>query len=305
MLCRKWEEKDSRIRLYHKPHGGPSDARNYGLARARGEFIAFVDSDDKISSRMLEDMYNACQQYDCKIGICGVMLWRLGDEMNSEEYVRDLPEIEETSVAEMDYANYMGMYHNTAWRKLYHRSLFLPDVRFPYGLYHEDIGFWWVMMAQIDNLAVINKPLYYYRQNNTKSICNIRDRPKHRNDTILSFAYGLKYGRKLVSPGCEHAYLDAFLKTYLETVCPVDISRRAMLVHRGVMEKLRSTAQRSDRETQELFFSKMSSIPDEAMLRICFFRELRWLDFGLSLSMFGVNILKVQFGRIGASSHKI
>ncbi len=302
-LCRKWEAKDSRIRVYHKRNGGLSDARNYGLARAKGEFIAFVDSDDKIDSRMLEDMYNACQQYDCKISICGVMLWRPGDETNSEEYVEDLPTTEETSVVDMNYTDYTGMYHNTAWRKLYHYSLFLSDAKFPYGLYHEDVGFWWIMMAQIDRLTVINKPLYYYRQNNTKSICNVLNRHRRANDTILSFAYGLKHGRELVPSRREHAYLSAFLRTYLKTSYSDDISRRAMLIHRGVMEKLCLVAQNSDGGTREMFFSKLWYIQDDTMLKIRLFRELRWLEFGLSLSMFGVNILKLQFGRNGSPFH--
>mgnify|MGYP000193496951 CR=1 FL=1 len=40
------QKKMQRITAYHKPNGGLSDARNYGLERAHGEYVLFVDSDD-------------------------------------------------------------------------------------------------------------------------------------------------------------------------------------------------------------------------------------------------------------------
>lgn len=296
ILCKKWGERDSRIQVHNKRNGGLSDARNYGLAHARGEFIAFVDSDDKIKPHMLEDMYNVCQQYDCKIGICGIILWRPSDKKQTEVRVDDLPGTSNAPVTDMNYADYAGMYHNTAWRKIYHRTLFFSGVKFPRGLYHEDVGFWWIMMAQVDRLAIINKPLYYYRQDNKKSICSVLDGRRRANDTILSLAYGLRYGQRFVLPGRERGFLDAFLRTYLKTAYPVDISRKAMLVHRKVMQKLRSAAQDSDRETREMFFSKFCFVQEEVMLRFCIFRDLRCLNFSLSISIFGVNILKLQFG---------
>ncbi len=47
-ICDEYAKKDGRIRVFHKPNGGVSSARNLGLDYARGEWIAFVDSDDWI-----------------------------------------------------------------------------------------------------------------------------------------------------------------------------------------------------------------------------------------------------------------
>ena len=45
-LCDEWARVDNRIKALHKPNGGLSDARNYGLDHAQGDYVIFVDSDD-------------------------------------------------------------------------------------------------------------------------------------------------------------------------------------------------------------------------------------------------------------------
>lgn len=47
-ICDRYAEQDSRVRVFHKPNGGVSSARNLGLDNAKGEWITFVDSDDWI-----------------------------------------------------------------------------------------------------------------------------------------------------------------------------------------------------------------------------------------------------------------
>ena len=49
-LCDLWQSKDHRIQVFHKPNGGLSDARNYGLERASGDYVCFTDSDDWLDS---------------------------------------------------------------------------------------------------------------------------------------------------------------------------------------------------------------------------------------------------------------
>ena len=47
-ICEELQTTDPRITLYNKINGGLSDARNYGIERAKGEYISFVDGDDYI-----------------------------------------------------------------------------------------------------------------------------------------------------------------------------------------------------------------------------------------------------------------
>lgn len=58
-ICDEYAAWDFRIRVFHKENGGVSSARNLGLDNARGEWIAFVDSDDWIDDKYLESFIGA------------------------------------------------------------------------------------------------------------------------------------------------------------------------------------------------------------------------------------------------------
>lgn len=56
LICDKWVNKDTRFKVFHIPNAGVSNARNFGLAKANGDYIGFVDSDDWINDDMYENM---------------------------------------------------------------------------------------------------------------------------------------------------------------------------------------------------------------------------------------------------------
>ena len=63
-ICDEYAAKDSRIRVFHKENGGVSAARNLGLDNAKGEWIAFVDSDDWVDESYLMDLFQAADEKD-------------------------------------------------------------------------------------------------------------------------------------------------------------------------------------------------------------------------------------------------
>ena len=56
-LCNAYAQKDPRVKALHKENGGLSDARNYGIAHATGEYIACIDPDDYVDSDYIEYLY--------------------------------------------------------------------------------------------------------------------------------------------------------------------------------------------------------------------------------------------------------
>ena len=67
LLCDAWAKKDQRIKVFHKTNGGLSDARNYGVNKATGAYIFFIDSDDCISSKTIEVLYKALKDNNAEI----------------------------------------------------------------------------------------------------------------------------------------------------------------------------------------------------------------------------------------------
>ena len=72
-ICDSLASGNERIRVYHQPNCGVSHARNKGLDVAQGSFVAFVDSDDLVDSRMYEKLLFATGP-DCDITICDMLL---------------------------------------------------------------------------------------------------------------------------------------------------------------------------------------------------------------------------------------
>lgn len=66
--AKKYPEK---VKAFHKENGGEFTTRNYGLERAKGEYITFVDTDDYVEPTWAEKLYNAAKQNDADIAVCG------------------------------------------------------------------------------------------------------------------------------------------------------------------------------------------------------------------------------------------
>jgi glycosyltransferase involved in cell wall biosynthesis len=74
LLCDVLSKKDSRICVIHKENGGASSARNAGLKIAKGDWIAFVDSDDWLDVNALKTLYELANKYDVPMAIGGMRI---------------------------------------------------------------------------------------------------------------------------------------------------------------------------------------------------------------------------------------
>lgn len=167
---------DDRMVIIDKENGGLSSARNAGIEIARGEYLAFVDSDDWIDSKYIENMYCVCKEKNCDIVQCSYVdvLDDLDDSVN--ETSDNTPMV--YSGKEFSYAMHtlLSWRCNLTWNKLYRKELF-SDIRFPLGKIHEDEFTTYKVIWKADKVGAISDKLYYYR---------------HRNGSIMQQPYSKK-----------------------------------------------------------------------------------------------------------------
>ncbi|MDO4499722.1 MAG: glycosyltransferase family 2 protein [Erysipelotrichaceae bacterium] len=157
-VAKKAVEGDDRFIFFDKENGGLSDARNYGVARAKGEYICFVDSDDYIDEHLLEETYNAGVENNSDI-VCFDMYY---DFINTGklEY-SDGANFEGTSSYKDN--KEIIFINNSANNKLYKRE-FLSDKKFFKGMWYEDMAMIPSWLAMANQVTHVSKPLYYYVQ---------------------------------------------------------------------------------------------------------------------------------------------
>lgn len=160
-LCDEYALKDPRIIVLHKPNGGLSDARNAGLDVCKGEYVAFVDSDDFIDKEMYDHMLNASLKYNADIVRCDFRMYGGTKYQNHSLYLKN----KEYTVL-TDYEPLKALLtwkmHCCAWDKLYRKD-FLKNNRFIKGRLNEDIIFHFMLLQQGCTYVEINKVLYNYR----------------------------------------------------------------------------------------------------------------------------------------------
>lgn len=72
-ICDEYAAKDGRIKVIHKANGGVSSARNAGLSLSAGDWIGFVDPDDRIEPDMYEYLMRNAQRCQADIAVCGMI----------------------------------------------------------------------------------------------------------------------------------------------------------------------------------------------------------------------------------------
>ncbi|MFR5264943.1 glycosyltransferase family 2 protein [Clostridium sp.] len=162
-ICDDYAKKDSRIKVIHKKNGGLSDARNVGIEAAKGEYISFIDSDDWIHKDFYLTLFNALSSSNSDIAICNFL--KVSNNDIKDKIINTNPTVETLSNLEVLNDLYSDNYVNCiiACNKLYKTILF-KDIKFPVGKIHEDEFTTPKVLFESNKIAIIDEPLYYYRQ---------------------------------------------------------------------------------------------------------------------------------------------
>lgn len=166
-LAQEHFAEDARFRFFHKTNGGLSDARNYGMKQACGEYLCFVDSDDTIAPSLAEECVEYGEKNNCDI-VCFDMLY-VYEQTKRQEISRGGVQPLSSFLENPE----ILLWNNSANNKIYRRR-FLANKEFMKDLWYEDLAMipWW--MSQAKKIGYIDKPFYHYLQR-TGSISHSAD----------------------------------------------------------------------------------------------------------------------------------
>lgn len=172
-IISKYQKKYKNIIVINKENEGLSMARNRGVQKSSGKYIIFVDSDDYVSNKLLEEV-------DKKIDDSDILRFQIATE--DEEYIKINEYHEEgfESMCGYDAFKYLSSYHfvEPAWCYVIRKNYYIENkFSFKKGVYHEDFGLIPYVIYKARKVKSIDFIGYYYIQRNG-SIMNNNDYKK-------------------------------------------------------------------------------------------------------------------------------
>lgn len=163
LLCDKWAENDSRVYVIHKENGGASSARNAGLKIAKGNWIAFADSDDWLDRTALKTLYDLANQYNVPMAIGG---------MRVVQKYTDASIVMKQNAKVLSNADLMSRFFrlngepdtHSVWGAIIRRDI-LEDYSFIEGRMNEDVETCYYLARKCEAAVYTDAPLYNYFKN--------------------------------------------------------------------------------------------------------------------------------------------
>lgn len=238
-ICDELAKSDKRIKVFHKKNGGLSSARNYGIKKAKGEYVCLVDSDDYVKKDFVKALAEEAIRSDADIVACGY-----NDEIPMDRTMTG----KEAAVTLLTKQNNMEI---IAWNKLYRRELF-GDILYPEGENYEDNLTTYKLLSKARRIAYVQKSLYVYRErvgsitNKDEKEKKLLAREKAAREAIKYFKNGdLKSAADIALLTAKLAWIDfaingAVEKRYLtESKNWIQKNKTALLSNRLLNKKLK------------------------------------------------------------------
>ena len=223
--CRRWAQKDSRIRYIEKENEGVAPTRNLGVRLAKGKYLAFVDPDDWVETDYLEKLYSRLEETGADFAECD--LWRYDNRTGKKIYrsCGSRAGVPYTLREHMKYgptATYKSMSRRSLWEKY---NIQMPDCAF------ESPAIYALVIALSGRVESIPEALYYYRRFRENSLI---EKGYAAKDGSPNNFLGIEAMKFLISEfgrcGIEkeyHGTLEAVVKYRLNDILAMQFHRRS------------------------------------------------------------------------------
>ena len=167
------EKYPEKLVYFEKENGGLSDARNYAIPYAKGEYIAFLDSDDYVEKDMYEKMYQLANEENSDMVECD-FYWEYPEKTKID-----------TGAIYNGKKEMLEKVRVVAWNKLIKREILeKAKIEFPKGYRYEDVEFTYKLIPFLEKVSFLKKPCIHYIQRENSISNSQNERTKEIFDVL-------------------------------------------------------------------------------------------------------------------------
>ena len=218
-ICDRYQREDKRITVIHKKNGGLSSARNAGLKIATGSYITFIDSDDWVTSDMIQYMME--QMLANQSDIVSVSYVLAKDDRQSVSAASEVSVMDRDQA--LEYFFDIGMRSRIsdypACAKLYKRELF-KEIKFPEGTLYEDYTTVVELILKCNVYVKSTKECYFYYQGGTSII---RSAYNKQHDQLISQCEKVCNLVKDKNPTIRNLAFERLARSYLALIIKISV----------------------------------------------------------------------------------
>ena len=213
-ICDYFSSRDNRIMALHTVNAGVSAARNTGLDHANGEYVVFVDSDDRLPTSSLRSRVELVYDSDMLIAsyntindnnmVTSTMPLCICDEWSKDDAIEKL-----FINSEIGYQGYL-------WNKIFRKSIIISNqIRFVDEIsYNEDRLFVLQYLINCTRIRLSNTMVYYYRENDNGAIGNLKRMNCKNEDKYMSDFKAFDIMKNILFPINKYAYYGCCEKAF-------------------------------------------------------------------------------------------
>lgn len=166
-ICDDYALKDERITVIHKENGGQAIARNLALDKIKGDYIAFIDSDDFVHKNYFEFLLKGITENNADVSVCSFTREMPISDFENQTIPFDFSLVDKKKFFKEMYEEKWAV-NIAPWGKIYKKSLF-DNMRFPEGIPYEDAFLIYKVIFKGSTIVESDGMMYYYFVNNSST----------------------------------------------------------------------------------------------------------------------------------------